>query len=163
MKEDFWSVPKEEWLTNSNILVDMIFKNREACSIHKIGDDMINHCLADEDACWSKVGHLKNALFNIVPIAGEYYNMFHEAKDQSLCVGDDEIIEGWASAYAEWIHVVTMVHDLHINWVSEEPIEHISIKDYKKEKKIYKKEKKADFISKVVPWVWEHVQALLKM
>ena len=122
---------------------------------------MINHCLADQDACWNKLEHWKNYFFNIIPIGEEIISTVAEFKNQPLCVNDDEIIAGIAHRYANWIDIVKMVHGLHINWVRTEEVEHISIKEYKKEKKAWKSVNHP-FLEKIVPWAMEEVSSIFQ-
>jgi hypothetical protein len=156
MHEDFWGVTRADWEAYGTAWLDMSFKNTEACQIKKIGDDMISHCMEDEDACWNKMGHMRNFFENIVPIAQEYLQMFWSFKNEELCVDDKEIIAGISTRYAEWINVVKMVHGLEIEWYGNNDVHH-TMKEYKKAKKEWKSEHHP-YLEKIMPWVVSHVK-----
>lgn len=56
--------------------------------------------------------------------------------------------------------IMKMTSGLHINWERTEPVEHVSIKDYKAEKKAWKAQNFQDTIAKVIPMVVSHVEKL---
>jgi len=159
--DDFWTVSKEEWEAYGTAWIDMSYKNMEVCQIKKIGDDMISHCMAEEDACWNKLGKWKNALFNIIPMVTEIHETTQEFIAQPLCVSDDEIIAGIANRYGNWMDIMKMWSGLDINWVRSADFEKHTFKEYHAEKKAWKSVNHP-FLEKIVPWMMREVSAIFQ-
>jgi len=160
--EDFWSVTREDHQAAWDALVNMHFKNAEACQFQKTGDSMVNWCLENEAACWGHKGWFHNVAENAMPILSNVWDMIITTKENDLCYSDDDLIGNMSKIYADWISNFVMSRDLHVNWYTIEAVEHVKLSDYKKEKKIYKKTAHKAFWEKAIPWVVNKVETILQ-
>jgi hypothetical protein len=132
MKEDFWSVTYGDYESAGNAILDIHFKNADACQFQKTGDSMVNWCLNNKGACWGHEGWFHNVAMNIYPIAQNAMDFFWAMKENDLCYSDDELIEKMSRMYADMISNFVISRDLQVEWYTNEDIKHVKLSNYKK-------------------------------
>lgn len=162
MHDDFWSVTYEEYQAAGTALLDIHFKNAEACQFQYTGDSMVNWCLNNEGACWGHEGWFKNVAYNAVPIVENTWDFILTMKENDLCYSDDELIANMSKMYADWISSFVMSRNLQVEWYTNEDIKHVKLSDYKKEKKAYKHAAHKAFWAEAIPWIINKAESFLQ-
>ena len=76
MKEDMWSVTKDEHMDAFSAWLDIAYKNGEVCQYKKIHDDVQHWCVEHEGACWRAEGMVGRIAENFFPILGNMYEQW---------------------------------------------------------------------------------------
>merc|ERR1711990_659594 len=121
-------------------LLDMMWKNNDACQMEKIGDDIKHWCLGDKGTCFNLDGVFWRVVDNILPMIDNYIDIFRLLKTNDICYTDEQLIDEYATMWGDFCKNVVIVHGMEpLTWNKDLQLEHINQHEFHEEKKAYKK------------------------
>jgi len=112
MKDDFHSVSYDEWQNAGQSMLDMMWKNSDACHFEKIGDDIKHWCLGDESTCFKMAGVWERVIENIFPLMWNAWEFLSLLKTNDICYTDDQLIEEYATMWGAMSKNAVIVHGM---------------------------------------------------
>lgn len=104
-------------------MLDIHFKNSEACQFKKIGDNIINWCLSDEGTCFKMEGIWGRLFDNAWPLFKSTVDFIKVMKTNDLCYGDNQLLAEIYQAWGDITDIAVIVHGMNVHW--DENVEHI--------------------------------------
>lgn len=136
---DVWTVSLKDAETGALDIVDSHWKNRDACQFEKIGDDMKNWCLENEEICVFKKDMEGRILDNIIPLAGNFVSLYKLLVIDDTCYTDAEIVAEWGKIVENLGEIAAEIGGFDYKWNQKVEKKHISKIDFKKAIKEFKK------------------------
>lgn len=138
-REDIWNVSIKDAETAALDIVDSHWKNREVCQFEKIGDDMKNWCLENEEVCVFKKDMEGRILENIIPLAGNFVNLYKLSFLDDTCYTDAEIVAELGKIVENLGEIAAEIGGFDYKWNQKVERKHISKNVFKKTIKEFKK------------------------
>jgi len=137
--DDMYNVTYEDWQGAGQALLDMAWKNEDACQFRKIGDDIKNWCLGAEGTCFRLDGVFERVFENFFPMIWNYVDMFKLLKTNDICYSDEQLIDEYATMYGDFCKNVVIVHGMQpLSWNNGLQQAHVNQHEFHEEKKAYK-------------------------
>lgn len=90
--EDFWSVSIDEVKDTANSLIDVFYKNAEACHFQRVQDDAKGWCIENPGQCVFMEDVEGRIFDNIFDILGELFDLYKVSTMNDDCYSDLEIM-----------------------------------------------------------------------
>jgi len=137
-KVDKWSVSEQDAISWWGSLVHIHYKNREACSIEKIGDDMKHWTLDNPKLAIDQENIVERLFFESGKLMNTALDLYDMWATHNPCENDAEKIERHGRWWNDVCNMSSRWHGVHVSW--DDTPTHIKESDFRKKYHALKKE-----------------------
>jgi hypothetical protein len=141
-----YNVSYAEWAGAGSALLDMAFRNSDACQFKKIGDDIKHWCLSEEGTCFKMDGMWERVIENFFPMLTNAWDLLGALRSNDICYSDEQLITEYATMWGDICKNAVIVHGMQpLSWNDGLEQAHVNSHEFHEEKKAYKAAHKSNF------------------
>jgi len=135
--DDWWSFTLKDAQKVSNKLIDMHYKNMDACHFERIADDKKTWCLANPEKCVGLEGLFSNLWDNSASLFSKASDLYDLIDTDDSCYSDSEIISEIERATEDVASILSTAWGFDLKWDQTRQVAHIKRRDFKKQLKSF--------------------------